>query len=51
MIDAGFWWDEAMRFSEQALGIEDLGERQEFLELAQVCEDIAVEIEDRATPG
>jgi hypothetical protein len=51
MIDACFWWDEATKFSEQARVTEDLGQQQEFLELAQICEDVAVEIEDRATPG
>ncbi len=51
MIDALYWWDEAEKYRECAHAAEDAQQQQEFIELAAVCEDVAVGIEERATGG
>jgi len=51
MIDAAYWFDESAKYKENASETEDPAEKQEFLELAEICFDIAVRLEDRATAG
>jgi len=51
MIEALYWWDQAVKFKEQALASEDRESRGELLELANACEAVAAEVEDRATGG
>lgn len=43
--------DKAVMFRSLADEADDQGERQEFRELAQVCEEVANEIEDHHTSG
>ncbi len=50
-MEALYWWDQAAKFMEQALASEDLNLRAELLELADSCEAVAVDVEDRATGG
>lgn len=51
MIEALYWWDQAAKFKEEALACDDLNQRAELLELAETCEAVAVNVEDRATGG
>lgn len=51
MIDVHYWWDEAMKFSEEAEAIEDPNLRQQLLELADACKEVAVDLERRACSG
>lgn len=51
MIEAMYWWDEAAKFKEQALTSEDAAQQAVFLELAEACEAVAIDVEDRATGG
>ncbi len=51
MIDALYWWDEAVKFKESARAAEDELTQQEFIELAEICEDVAAKLEERATGG
>lgn len=50
-MEALYWWDQAAKFTEQALASEDVKRRAELLELADTCEAVAVDVEDRATGG
>jgi hypothetical protein len=51
MIDATYWWEEATKFIQSARETEDPQEQQELIELAEVCQDVAVKMEERATGG
>jgi hypothetical protein len=51
MIHALYWWDEATKFKEFARAANNPRERKEFIELAEVCEDVAAKLEERATGG
>jgi hypothetical protein len=51
MIESSYWFDEAAKFKEQAKAVEDAGEQDEFLELAEICIEIAIRVEERATGG
>jgi hypothetical protein len=51
MTDATYWWDEALKFAEQAEDSESPGQREEFLELADVCKDVAARIDQRSAGG
>jgi hypothetical protein len=51
MIEAIYWWDQAAKFQEEALTLQDAAQQAEFLDLAQACEAVAIDIEDRATGG
>jgi hypothetical protein len=51
MMEALYWWDEAMKFLDQAQTADDPRERAEFIELASICEDLAAAVEERASPG
>ena len=51
MIEAMYWWDEAEKLRTQARKFEDAGSQAELLELAETCEVVAIEVEDRATGG
>ena len=50
MMESSYWFDEAAKYKEQALATEDPGEQREYLDLAEICVDIAVRVEER-TPG
>ncbi|MGO8918705.1 MAG: hypothetical protein ACLQJR_22620 [Stellaceae bacterium] len=51
MIDVTYWLEEAMKFAEEAKVIEDPRLRQELLELADACKDVAADLEQRASSG
>jgi hypothetical protein len=51
MIDVNYWWERAMKFSEEAEEIEDPNLRKELLELADVCKEVAADLERRACSG
>ena len=51
MIHVLYWWDEAAKFRESARAANNPCERNEFIELAEVCEDVAARLEERATGG
>jgi hypothetical protein len=51
MMESSYWFDEAFKYRERALISEDPDEQRELLELAQVCAEFAVGIEERATGG
>jgi hypothetical protein len=51
MIAWFYWYDEAAKYNEQALAAEDPGKQREYLELAEICIDIAAWAEQRATGG
>ena len=43
--------EEAARYRKLAAGAIESRERQEYLDLAQVCEDVAVQIDDLRASG
>ena len=54
--ELGMEWDDYLRqqaamYRQLAEKAEDAVVKQEFLELADVCEDVAINIEDRLTSG
>ena len=51
MIEAMYWWDEAEKLRTQARKSEDGRWQTELLELAETCEVVAIEVEERATGG
>ena len=51
MDDAAFWREQAIQFHERAAEAADASLSAEFRELAEICEHVACEIEDRATAG
>jgi hypothetical protein len=51
MIEWSYWYDEAAKYKEQALAAEDPDAQREFLELAEICIDVAAKVEERATSG
>ncbi len=51
MIEATYWWEEAMKFSEHAESIDRPDEREEFLELANICKDVAAQFNHRFPGG
>jgi len=51
MIEWLYWWDEAEKLKAQARRSEDARLQAELLELAETCEAVAIEVEDRATGG
>jgi len=51
MYDAHYWRDEASKFRELAEQTRDPVLRQELLDLAAVCEEVAQTIEARALGG
>jgi hypothetical protein len=51
MMEFAYWFDEAVKYREQAQATADPGEQREFLELAEVCVDFANRLEERATGG
>lgn len=51
MMKSSYWFDEAVKYKEQALVSEDPAEQREYLELAEICVDIAVRVEGRETGG
>jgi hypothetical protein len=51
MIEAIYWWDQAAKFKDEAQASQDTARQAEFLDLAQACEAVAIDIEDRATGG
>ena len=51
MMEALYWWDEAEKFKEQARQFTDAARQLEFFGLAETCEAVAIDAEDRATGG
>ena len=51
MDDAAFWREQALKFRHRADTTTDAPLRLELVELAEICEEVAAEIEDRATAG
>jgi hypothetical protein len=51
MIEALYWWDKAAEYKHEALTSADMDQRTELLELAETCEAVAIDVEDRATGG
>jgi hypothetical protein len=51
MIEALYWWDQAEKYRAQACSSEDEEQRAMDLELAETCEAIAIDVENRATSG
>jgi hypothetical protein len=51
MIGAAYWFDEATKYEVHAAAAEEPAERKEYLELAEICFDIAVRLDQRATAG
>jgi hypothetical protein len=51
MTDATFWWEQAEKFRERAQASADPNLREELLELAAVCDEVAAKIEERGASG
>jgi hypothetical protein len=51
MEDAAFWRDQGAKFRRHAETIGDPDLKAELAELAEICEEVAAEIEDRAPAG
>lgn len=51
MIEATYWWDQAAKFKEKARAADDVAQQAELLELAEACEAVAIDVEDRVTGG
>jgi len=51
MDDVAFWREQAVKFRDRAETTGDRARSAEFLELAEICDEVACEIEDRATAG
>lgn len=51
MEDAAFWREQGAKFRERAENVTDEALMAELLELAEICEEVAEEIEDRAPAG
>lgn len=51
VTEALYWWEEATRLRQQAQAAEDQAERQDLLELAEVCVEVAATIEERVCGG
>lgn len=51
MIDVDFWRDQAEKFRDAAEGVTEPALSDELLELADICERVALEIEDHAPAG
>lgn len=51
MEDAAFWRDQGAKFRRRAETTSDPTLKAELAELADICEEVAAEIEDRAPAG
>jgi hypothetical protein len=51
MLDAEFWLDQATMFRQKAEAMRDPDAREEFRELAKVCDTVAHQIEEHAPGG
>jgi hypothetical protein len=51
MDDAAFWRQQALSFRDRAEVADDTSLYRELIDLAEICEQVAAEIEDRATAG
>lgn len=51
MDDADYLREQAVKFRERAAATGDTEARKEFLELAEICEEVAEAIEARAASG
>lgn len=51
MIESSYWFDESEKYREQALVAAEPDEQRELFDLARICTDIAIRLEDRATGG
>lgn len=50
-MDTTYWHDEADKFRERAATTGDRSLAQELIELAEICEQVAADLEDRALAG
>jgi hypothetical protein len=51
MDDVSFWREQAAKFRDRAATTTDAALCAELRELAAICDEVAEEIEDRATAG
>lgn len=51
MEEAAFWREQGVKFRRRAETNQDPALRVELAELAEICEEVAAEIEDRAPAG
>jgi hypothetical protein len=51
MEDAAYWRQQAINFRERAQRTTDRALGDELLELAEVCEEVAASMEERAASG
>ena len=51
MEDVAFWREQAAKFRDRAEASRDPARSAELMELAEICEEVACEIEDRAPAG
>ncbi|HWI26053.1 MAG TPA: hypothetical protein VN668_03735 [Stellaceae bacterium] len=51
MEDAAFWREQGAKFRHRAETSDDAALKSELVELAEICEEVAAEIEDRAPAG
>ncbi len=51
MEDAAFWREQGAKFRRRAESSGDPALKSELTELAEICEEVAAEIEDRAPAG
>ena len=51
MIDVDFWRDQADKFRDAAEEVTEPAVSNELLELAAICDRVALEIEDHAPAG
>lgn len=50
-MDAIYWHEQADKFRERAAQTKDQADAQELIELAEACEQVAADLEDRALAG
>ena len=51
MTEALYWWEEVTKFKQQAQVTQDQAARDDLLELAEVCVEVAATIEERICGG
>jgi hypothetical protein len=51
MEEAAFWREQGVKFRRRAETKDDPALKAELAELAEICEEVAAEIEDRAPAG
>lgn len=51
MTEATYWWEEAIKFCERAKSIDRPDEREELIELATICKEVAAKLDHRFPGG